>query len=710
MKNVYRIISLIYCTLHIVCASEGMWLPHLIQALKEKDLQAAGWQLTADDIYSLQANSLNDQMVHFNGGCSGSLISATGLIITNYHCAENFVQSHSTLEKNYIKNGFWAKSTAEELANKNLEVTFIRAIETVTDAVLEHTQSLEGQAKKEQIAKNIAQIINNKEKSLQNTDNYHVKVLPFDYETAYFLFVTQTFKDVRLVGVPPFTLGQFGLDADNWEWPRHAADFALFRIYADKNNRPAAYQKENQPYQNEHFLTISNQGVKENDFTMVYGFPGRTAQHLTAAQIDALDQILLPIGIKMRQKTLEILADYMQDSEEINLQYIPKQRSVANSWKKWKGIKLGFKNENLSRQKLQEEQIVLEKIAQEDKEAAKKAYAALKDLRSIYLPTALWQAQEYFTQWNNAGSDFFGLIDDVMQRKPKALANWAAEKEKIEKDAALFYKNFNFELDKTLFTALTQILYEEVQLPTFAKEISAAYSVEQLTKAFYSTNWSKENQFKNVLQRSKNAKDFYAQLEKQPFIPLYHTMKKVMNQVDQEIQALKDKEKEALKEWVFYKKKYSDKQWAYDANSTLRVAYGKVERVKKDGMEQNFYTTFEGLIAKYIPGHQEYDLPSRMVELYDQNNFGRYAYPEGSLRLCFVASNPTTGGNSGSAVLDAKGRLIGLNFDRTYQSTVSDYWYNAATMRNIAVDMRYILFVMDYFAEAKNLLAELRIE
>ena len=704
-----------YLIIISIFAKEGLWMPHLIKALNEKDMQDLCMQMSAEDIYSLQKDALNKKIVHFNGGCTGSVISATGLVLTNYHCGENFVQQHSSLEKNYLKNGFWAANYVEELPNPELYVTFIQEIQTVTDDVLEGTKNLLNNEKKLKINQNITKIIQKKD-CLKKEPNhgYSCKILPFDYGNAYFLFVTQTFNDIRLVGTPPFSLGQFGLDSDNWEWPRHAADFALFRMYSDQNNQSKAYHIENKPYQTDQFLKISAAGVQENDFTLVYGFPGKTFQHLTAAQIHYLEQIALPIGIEMRQKTLEILAEYMEKNEKSNIQYIPKQRSIANVWKKSKGVLEGFKKTNLTKNKKIEEFSLIENIKKidspENNKIALDIQDLLKNIAELYHLQELRKAKEYLGHWMNSGADFLKWMQQIKQNNLSG-KDWETQKVKIKQDANHFFKNFDPKIDEHLFQALTQILFQNLHLTMFHQAMQPFQEINLLSKSIYQSALTSPDGFEKLLNKSKNSKDFQAKIEKESFYNFQKTIYKIFENINKEIEQLNARENDWMTTWLAYKTQYQTKKSSYDANSTLRVAYGKVEKINKDGMQYNFYTTIDGLMEKYIPDHPEFNLPTKMIELYKRKEkFTPYSYPDGNLRLCFIASNQTTGGNSGSPVLNAKGQLIGLNFDRTYSSTLSDYIYIPEIMRNIAVDMRYILFIIDRFAGADYLIKELKIE
>lgn len=713
MIYVKRILSVFICVLlfSVAKADEGMWLPQLLEALNAKRMKELGMKMSPSDIYSINKESLKDAVVSFGGFCTGEVISDKGLLLTNHHCGFSAIQSHSTIDKNFIRDGFWARDYAEELPNPNLFVTFIVRIDDVTAQVLTNvSESMAENERQSQIARNVRGLLNNVKKETYQ-DAY---VRPFFEGNKFYLFVTETYHDVRLVGAPPSSIGNFGKDTDNWMWPRHTGDFSLFRIYAGKDNKPAKYSPENVPYKPKKFLSISLSGVKEGDFTMVFGFPGRTSEYLPSEAVEQIMTVYDPAKISIRDKALSILDKYMRSDEAIKIQYASKYAGISNAWKKWQGEVLGLTTTNAVQKKLNYEKEftalleknptlktkygkVLPELIQKHKEI--KPYALARD---YYLETT--SKVELFTVVNK--------IRALKSRKDKQgyAETLAADISWFEK----FWKDFNINVDKELFAAMMQ-LYIEKQEPSYV----ATYAKEQYHQYNDYAKWADDVYSKSVFADKQKVMDALTNQPERLYDALNTDVAaklliEIANMYDNDV-ALKVNKIQAdiNKLQRLYMQAQMDafthKTFYPDANSTLRVAFGNVSGYNSpSGKKYDYYTYLDGVMEKYKPGDYEFDVPQKLIELHKKKDYGIYGV-NGKMPVCFIASNHTTGGNSGSPALDAYGNLIGLNFDRVWEGTMSDINYDPSICRNIMVDIRYVLFIIDKFAGADHLIKEMKL-
>ncbi|MBI1837529.1 MAG: S46 family peptidase [Flavobacteriia bacterium] len=689
----------------IVVAEEGMLIPSVLTAFESK-MQAMGMKLSAKDIYDVNHSSLKDAIIHFNGGCTAEIVSNKGLILTNHHCGYSAIQSHSSLEKDYLKNGFWAKSFDEELPNSSLYAARMVRIDDVTAAVLFNIKESDSDEKKSlQYKKNVDQLI----KDATNGTHYEAEIKPFNYGNDFYIIVKEIFTDVRLVGTPPNSIGKFGGDTDNWVWPRHTGDFSVFRIYANKENKPASFSKENVPYTPLHFLPISFGNRKVGDFTMVYGFPGQTEQHVSSSYLKYIIDIERPAKISMREKTLSVIDASMRSSDEIRIKYAAKQASIANAYKKWIGQIGGLKKENAVSLK-----IAYEKRYQEMANSKSEWREKYGDV--ILLMNQLVE-ENYLSDFKfNVGTEYFSIGPEYF-KMAKALDNFIVnypkyvEKNEIEKrvgdlakGAENFYKNYDVNVDKRIFELLTDHYFKLILTP----EEYYKTNVNVLSKViYYKSIFTDKYRFLNFIKNfnSKSLKRIEKDLGYSFWFNKFSDFSKEIRPKGVEFQM---KMNALLKTYVEGKKIMfpNDQHWP-DANSTLRVAYGKIEGSQPaDGMMYLEHTTTDGIIAKHQTGNPDFELLPGMVDLYEAKNFGEYAQ-DGELWVCFTGSNPTTGGNSGSPVIDGSGNLMGLNFDRTWESTMSDFNYSPHLCRNVVVDIRYVLWVMDKYAGAKHLVDEM---
>ncbi len=695
-------------------AEEGMWLPQLLQTLNEKQMKKMGMKISASDIYSISKGSLKDAIVSFGGFCTAEVISDKGLLLTNHHCGFDAIQNHSSLQNNYIRDGFWAYNHDQELQNPALFATFIISINDVTNAVLAGvTNNLTEKERQSAIDKNLAALrTSTKKESYQD-----ILIRPFFEANKYFLFVTETYKDVRLVGAPPSSIGNYGKDTDNWMWPRHTGDFSMFRIYADKNNKPTAgYSADNVPYKPKRSLNISLDGVKEGDFTMVFGFPGRTNEYLHSSAIEQTVRVSDPAKIGIRTKALGVIDGFMRKDEGIKIQYAAKYASVSNAWKKWQGEVLGLTKTNAVA-KRKEYESNFEKIVLSRPEYNMAYIELLKNLKQAYTDIEPYAyARDYFNEivprielWGIAGD-----MNSLVTAAAKDEATYNAAKTKVLAKLEESFKEFSPAVDQKLFEALMEMYIKDQK----AENISPAFkrmlaekgnSVTALSEAVYGqTSFSSLDKIKKLL--SGNTEETVAAIKADVAGQMYSDILKTyvsnvsprLNELQSEINRLQRNYMQAQMD-VF-----STKAFYPDANSTLRVTYGNVKTYQpRDGVKYDLQTYMEGVMEKYVPGDYEFDLPKKMIDLYNKKDFGRWGV-NGRQPVCFIAANHTTGGNSGSPALNADGNLVGLNFDRVWEGTMSDINYDPSICRNIMVDIRYVMFIVDKYAEAKNLIAEMK--
>jgi hypothetical protein len=690
-----------------------MWLPLLLEKLNEREMKSLGMKISAKDIYNINSGSLKDAIVSFGGFCTGEIISGKGLVLTNHHCGFDAVQNHSTLEHNYIRDGFWAMKNSEELPNPGLFVTFIVRIEDVTNQVLNGTNPKMSESERQsQVDKNMESLRNTVKKETYQ----RAFIRGFFENNQYYLFVTETYNDVRLVGAPPSSIGNFGKDTDNWMWPRHTGDFSIFRIYAGKDNKPADYSPENVPYVPKKALTISLSGVKEGDFTMVFGFPGRTTEYLPASAVEQIMTVNDPAKIAIREQALNIIDGFMRKDEQIKIQYASKYAGIQNSYKKWQGEVLGLtRTKALAKKKAYEAEFQKRVTANAQ---WKTGYGTiLQDLNNSYAELKPFgYARDYFNEivskielFTMAGQ-LSSLVNAYDQGGDAA---YQKRKKEVLDFMAGFFPEHNTEVDKKLFAALMKMYVsnQEAQyISPMMKERSMSADFDKLAEKVYQETYI-------LSQKSVNDKLNLSASEAINFIrgdnaiKLYNdVLKTYQNNVQgrlNEIQTRINKQQRAYMQAQM--EVFKEKKFYPDANSTLRVTYGNVKGYEaRDAVKFDFYTYLDGVMEKYKPGDYEFDVPEKLRTIHQARDYGPYAV-NGKLPVCFIAANHTTGGNSGSPALDANGYLIGLNFDRVWEGTMSDINYDPSICRNIMVDIRYVLFIIDKFAGAKHLIKEMNL-
>ncbi|HEX2900313.1 MAG TPA: S46 family peptidase, partial [Bacteroidia bacterium] len=658
-------------------AAEGMWIPALLKALNEKDMKAMGLKLSAEDIYSVNKSSLKDAIVLFGGGCTAEVVSTQGLILTNHHCGFSQIQSHSSVDHDYLTDGFWAKSKDQELANPGLTATFIVRIEDVTAKILEGTEGLDPAARAGRIGSNIQSIEAATEKA---EPKHQAEVRPFFYGNEFYMIVTKTFTDVRLVGAPPGGVGKFGGDTDNWMWPRHTGDFSMFRIYADANNEPAAYSADNKPYSPAHSLPISLKGTKPGDFTMVYGFPGQTQQYLHSEMVNFIAQEMNPRAIAMRDKSLAIVGETMAKSDRLRIAYAAKQARIANAWKKWIGETKGLERLHAIEKKQELERKFSDAVAK-DPNLAVQYSNVLSDLQALILNGKPYlMARSLYIEFYFMGPEalrFAAAFSNLADNYDKLVTDGklADEIKKLKEITTGFYKNYDPDADRRILADLYPMYIDGLN-PNLRPDIHATLAAK------YGNDWTRyanEAFAKSVFTDEARLNAFLDKFGKKgpkaiQNDPIYLLQKSVSNAWTAKAlaggQDMSAKMQDLMRVYVKgLMTIFNDKKYWPDANSTLRVAYGKVEGSEPaDGVIYRPFTTMDGVLAKYVKDDPEFDIPQRLIDIAKARDYGQYADANGDLVVCFTASNQTTGGNSGSPAIDGSGNLIGLNFDRSWES------------------------------------------
>ncbi len=732
MKKLVFIGVYLFSFIFITFADEGMWIPLFLNKYNIEEMQKKGFKLSAEDIYSVNKASLKDAVMIFGGGCTAELISDKGLILTNHHCGFSNIQSHSTIEHDYLTDGFWAGSIGEELPNPGLTVTFLIYMQDVSERVLSVYNEKMTINQRNLKIDSVCSVIEN-EIVKKNKGKYEAVVESFFYGNQYIVMVTEKFKDVRLVGAPPSAIGKFGGDTDNWVWPRHTGDFSMFRIYADENNNPAEYSPDNKPYKPKKFFPVNIGGVKEGDFTLIFGYPGHTQEYLPSYTVDNIVNMENPDRIKIRQAKLDIINKAMNNDRKTRIQYAAKQSRIANAWKKWIGQNMGLKRIGIINEKQQYEQN-FQKWAnsQKDGELYRNVLNDYKNLENNI--KKYQQAYYYFIEcvyytdvWK-INSYIFKKLDEISKEKDwKKIDNM---KNEVIKSIDNLLKDYDPEVDKEIFTQLMMLYFNDVEkqfYPNFYNDINAKFNgnvekyVEYLYEKSIFTNKERLVDFVNLyyngdkkyLKKNKeNAIYTKEDLLKDPYLNLFEDFKAVYGQKISPIHEKLINQRDSLNHlYMQGQMKMEPKKVFYpDANFTLRVAYGAVEGFKpRDGIIYNYFTTLDGVIDKDNPEIYDYNVPEKLRKLYAKKDYGKYADKDGKLHVCFIGSNHTTGGNSGSPVINANGELIGVNFDRCWESTMSDIKFDPNYCRNIMLDIRYVLFIVDKYAGATNLIEEMTI-
>jgi hypothetical protein len=696
-------------------ADEGMWLPSLIQKLNISDMQRMGLGLSAEDIYSINNSSLKDAVVALDrGSCTAEVVSKEGLLLTNHHCGFGEIQSHSSVEHDYLQYGFWAMSRKEELPNPGKTVTFLISVEDVTAEVLAKVTDVTSEEERNRIVRSVSAEL---EKKAKGDTHYETYVRSFFAANRYYLFVTETFKDIRLVGAPPQALGKFGGDTDNWMWPRHTNDFAMFRIYCGPDGKPADYSEQNIPYQPKHALPVSLKGIEKGDFAMVMGYPGRTTRYETSFGVKSIMDVTNDVRIEVRKELLDIWIDYMSTSQKARIQYASKYARSSNYYKYSIGQNKGLTNLKVIDKKQAIEKDFTNWVNSDPKRIEKygKALSMIEesfkneeaDKARSYLGEALLRGPEIF-MFANRGQSLLELLKKPEENKEKIERITSAMKKSMDD----FFKDYDAATDQKVVATLLKLYADKTAPqyhPAFFASIQKKYKGDfskYAEKLFQSSVFdSKEeltaflnNPSLKVLKKDlavSSASDIFAKFRE-------------MSDAASESQKMK-----SIGERLFLAglmEMQPDKVFYPDANSTMRLTYGQVlDYEPRDGVIYNYFTTVNGYLEKEIPGDPEFDVPERMKQLLIDKDYRRYADKDGSLRACFITNNDITGGNSGSPVINANGELIGIAFDGNWEAMSGDIAFEPELQRCINVDIRFVLWVIDVYAGATHLIDEMEI-
>ncbi len=694
-------------------ADEGMWLLPLIEKLNIGTMTEMGLKLTAEDIYSINEASLKDAIVIFGGGCTGEIVSPHGLLLTNHHCGYGQIQNHSTVEHDYLNNGFWAKSNEEELPNPGLSVTFLVRIEDVTERVLGKTGADMTEAARREVI--MAESTAITAEAIKGT-NYNARVAPFYSGNQYFLLVYEVYSDVRLVGTPPNSIGKYGHDTDNWMWPRHTGDFSVFRVYMSPDGKPAQYSKDNVPLKPKHYLPVSIKNLQKDDFAMVMGYPGGTTRYMTSYEVDEAMKITNANRIKIRGERQEIWMKDMMADPKINIQYASKYAGSSNYWK----FSIG-QNEGLARLRTAEKKAAFEadfmKWVNADPDRKAKYGNALSLIENaVKGREEKFNALQYITEVFRSSTELIGFASQMTMLE-ELLAGKDADRtagmiDRMKRNLDNFYGDYNYPTDRKMTKTMINLYKEEIDpkyWPDFYALIDKKFkgNVDAFVENLFATSiFTSADKFNSFLSAPS-----LKVLQKDPAFIVAKSVNDVRTALQKDIEGFNADMSKGQRTYLAGVMEYMPDKTQYpDANSTMRLTYGKVQDYYPyDAVHYNWYTTLDGVVQKYQPGDYEFDLPERLIELNNKKEYGRYAAPEGHLPVCFITDNDITGGNSGSPVINGNGELIGLAFDGNWEAMTGNIAFEPDLQRCINVDIRYVLWIIDIYSGAGHLLKEMDI-
>lgn len=700
-------------------ADEGMWMLTDLKKQNAAVMQDLGLDISIDKVYCPDSISLKDAVVHFGGGCTGEVISAEGLVLTNHHCGYQYIQQHSAVEHDYLTDGFWAMSREQELPCEGLTITFIDRILDVTDYVQEQLKKDEdpeglnylSPSYLSTVAKRFA-----KKEDIKTDDFTVLELKPFYGANKYYLFVKTVYKDIRMVGAPPSSIGKFGADTDNWMWPRHCGDFSIFRIYASKDGKPANYAADNVPLKVKKHLAINMNGIKEGDFTFVMGFPGRNWRYMISDEVEERMQTTNFMRDTVRGVRLRVLGEEMAKDAKTRIQYAAKYASSANYWKNAIGMNEGLVSLKVLDRKKDEQKRLLAFGDETGNESYRQAYESIKQIvakrhDAVYHQQAIYEALMLGTEFSKI-PDTDKLLEALEKNDKKGIkATITALQEQGKK---FFNKDYSTVVDRKVSK---QLLALYAQLIPAGQRISIFKVIDGQFAG--STDAFVDACFDRSIFRSSKALAAFLQnpsadkLKKDLMVQYAKSVKEGYKATDEAMKAETNAYNRAHKTWVagmLALKQKEGKAIYPDANSTLRLTYGKIGSYEPaDGKEYLYYTTLKGVMEKEDPENPEFVVSPKLKELYEKKDFGPYAMADGRMPVCFVTATDNTGGNSGSPVFNSKGELIGVGFDRNYEGLTGDIAYNPQLQRAACVDIRYVLFVIDKYAGAKHLIDELTI-
>ena len=695
-------------------ADEGMWLLPLIEKLNMGKMTELGLKLSAEDIYSLNKASVKDAIVIFGGGCTASIVSSQGLVLTNHHCGYGQIQTHSSVDHDYLKDGYWAKSKEEELVNPGLSVTFLIRIEDVTSQILANVKPGMSEADRNSAMGDARLAVQRK---ATEGNNYNAQVASFYGGNYFYLLVYERYMDVRFVGAPPSSIGKFGFDTDNWEWPRHTGDFSVFRVYTGPDGKPAQYSKNNIPLKPKHYLPVSIKDLNKGDYAMILGYPGRTLRYYTSYEVEELLKITHPNRIKIRGMRQEILMADMQADQKVNIQYASKYSGSSNYWKYSIGQKAGLEKLNVKAKKQEIEKQFNSWVAADPARKAKYGEALNMIKTAIEGRAEFANAQQYLSECFSQGCELlsanrfaYSLISALKSGDAKQVSDAVAS---VKNNMDRFYKDYNPPTDKKAMKAMMKLYRADVPA-----KFQPDFYVNVVDKKFKgSTDKFIDDMFaKSVFSDQAKLKAFLDKpvlktIESDPVILTAASINKVGSDVGNSLSQFDGNLTVGRRLWMAALMEMTPEKTLYpDANSTMRLTYGSVlDYDPRDAVTYKYYTTLQGVVEKAKPGDYEFDVPQRLIDLYNKKEYGRYGSPKGYMPVCFTTNNDITGGNSGSPVMNANGELIGLAFDGNWEAMSGDVAFEADLQRCIVVDIRYVLWIMDVYAGAKNLVDEMTI-
>ncbi|MCD6347708.1 MAG: S46 family peptidase [Bacteroidales bacterium] len=692
-------------------ADEGMWLLPLLEKLNIGTMTEMGLELTAEDIYSVNHSSLKDAIAIFGGGCTSEIVSAQGLVLTNHHCGYGSIQSHSTVEHNYLRDGFWAMSLDEELPNPRLGVTFLDYLEDVTDRVLADVTDDMTETERSKAISSAARKIQGEVK----TDNFHfARIQPFFAGNKYYLMVYTQYRDVRFVGAPPSAIGKFGADTDNWMWPRHTGDFSMFRVYMSPDGEPANFSEDNIPYEPKHFLPISMKGVKEGDFAMILGYPGGTTRFMTSYEIDNVLSITHPNRIKIRGMRQDIMLEDMLADDAVRIKYASKYSGSTNYWKFSIGQKKGLQDLDVKSQKAALQEKFTNWISTDP--AKQKKYGEALDLikKSVEAAAPYNNAAQYYSECLTRGSEIIGFANRAAGLFRLLDENADAEMitksaERLKASAAGYFKNYNAPTDHKITTAMLELFATDVPeefhadiFNTIKKRYQGNY--KKFVDKMFATSVFANEETLNAFLDKPNKKVLAKDLAYKAAVSIFTKAGEIQRDGRKYGAELARGQRLWIGGVVEMEK---DKTFSPDANFTMRLTYGTVKSYDpKDAVHYKYYTTLKGVMEKEDPNNWEFVVPPKLKELYEAKDYGDYG-DDGEMRVCFITNNDITGGNSGSGLINGRGELIGLAFDGNWEAMSGDIAFEPDLQRCIGVDIRYVLWIIDKYAGASHFIDEM---
>lgn len=707
MRKLLLSITLLFCMIYAK-ADEGMWLPYNLSNQSLYEMQQLGCKLSAEQIFSLNQPSLKDAIVQFGGGCTGELISPEGLLLTNHHCGLSYVQKHATVEHDYLTDGFWALNKDEELPNQGLTVSFLAMVEDVTEAVLKDV--VDEDTRDNVINNNIKEII----KERKGDRNVEIEIVPFYSGNQYILFEYDVYEDVRLVCCPPWGIGKYGADTDNWTWPRHKGDFNIFRVYTDKDGKPAKYSEDNVPMKSKHYLPINIKGVKQGDYAMILGYPGSTDRYSTSYTVKNIVDYEGPSIVNCRTAKLNEYRKHMDADPEVFIKYASKQASVSNYWKYYIGQVKQLKRNHVYERRLEQENAFREWVAADKARQAEygaiwtdieKKWAMMGEIQNafVYLREAGWNGGEAVSF-----SRRFKKVNDMIKVKEDK-EKISQNVENIRKASDAFFKDYDMALDKDVTIALLNLFYNDIE--NYVPDMVATIG-EKNNGDF--TAWVEEAFQKSIFTDKERMEKWFNKPKRLDKDPIYAL---AMSFVNEYFDVYDIYERANITgnygERLYMKglmEMQTERNFYPDANFTMRLTYGTVEPYKgADAVNYNYFTTMDGVMAKYIPGNWEFDIPQDVLTLYENRDYGRYADENGQLIVNFITTNDITGGNSGSPVINGEGELIGLAFDGNWEAMSGDIMFEKNVQRTICMDARYLLWCIEKVGKATNIINELTV-